>query len=126
MCYCVSIILKGTLFKYNTYFITISLPGVNSIHVGSHKKSSNWLGSSFVSQTKISLSLNEISSAWNPKLWFSTRLYDWTHFLNLCTHKVKLNLPQAVSETGSYLCTDNIYISYQYKDFEKIEAALNK
>ena len=30
-----------------------------------------------------------------------------------------------MSETGSYLCIDNICISYEKKDFEKTEAALN-
>ena len=31
-----------------------------------------------------------------------------------------------MSETGSYFCTDNICISNEYKDFETIEAALDK
>ena len=39
---------------------------------------------------------------------------------------LKTNLSQAGSETGSYLITDNICISYEYKDFEKIETASNK
>ena len=31
-----------------------------------------------------------------------------------------------MSETGSYLCNENIYLSCKYKNFEKIEAALNE
>ena len=36
---------------------------------------------------------------------------------------ITLNLPSAVQDNGSFLCTENICISYVYKDFEKIEAA---
>ena len=75
---------------------------------------------------KSSLSLNEVYSAWNPELWFSTRLYFWTYFLTICKHNVRTNLPQAVSEIGSYLCTGNMCISYEFKDFEKIDTALTK
>ena len=31
-----------------------------------------------------------------------------------------------MSETGSYFCTDNICISNEHKDFERIDAALDK
>ena len=36
------------------------------------------------------------------------------------------DLPQALSETGSYLYADNTSIFYQNKDVEKIEKNLNK
>ena len=57
---------------------------------------------------------------------FSTRLCSLNHFLTICKHNVKSNLPQAVSKAGSYLCTNSICIPYEYKDFGKTVAALNK
>ena len=39
---------------------------------------------------------------------------------------VKIDLPQAWSETGSYLYPGNACISYKYKNFQKIEATVNK
>ena len=39
--------------------------------------------------------------------------------------KVELIMKLA-SETGSYLCTDNICVSDRYIDFKKIETGLNK
>ena len=63
-------------------------------------------------------------SAWNTKLWCSTRLRCWTHILT--TVYVKDDLPQASLETGFYLYADNTCISDKYKDFKNDEAALNK
>ena len=44
-------------------------------------------------------------------------------FFIICKHNLKTNLPRTVSETASYLW---ICVSYENKDFEKIEAVLNK
>ena len=47
-------------------------------------------------------------------------------FMNLFSLQyVKNNLPQALSETRSYLYVDSTCIFYKYKDFEKFELALN-
>ena len=40
--------------------------------------------------------------------------------------RVKFSLPQALYETGSYLCADDTLIFYQDKHVEKTEKVLNK
>ena len=105
------VILKSTYLYITLWFITINMSRVNSVRVGFHKKLSNWLGLSFISQTKSSMSLNEIFTVCDPKLLFSTWLYSWPHFLTVYKDNVKTILKQYLKLVRIWALTTFVYLT---------------
>ena len=86
-----------------TLNIKISLPNINAVPFDFLKKSTN---------------------GWNTKLWCSTQLHSWIHVL--INVYLKNDLSQVLLVNGFHIYADNTCISFNYKDFEKNEAALSK
>ena len=84
-----------------------------------------------MSKTKSSLSLGKFFSAQHPELFTCLSVHELISLLYVNTMQKLTFLKQCQRGSylllfSSYLCTNTICISYEYKALEKIKADLNK